>query len=1158
MRSFRCVLWVLSLVSALLWAQTYTASVRGTVTDPSQAGVPGATVTLTEVDRNLAYPTKTDGAGRYGLPSVPPGMYQLTAEAAGFRKYERAAFRLDVQQAATINIELSVGEITTAVEVTTSAPLLNTAAATLGQVVENKYISTMPLATRDAITLVGLTPGIVPAGGSAGGTSGVNFVSNGVRNSSSDAMLDGTLITGIEQNGGITQVKYTPSVDVIEEFKVQTNFFSAEFGNTGGTIINLVSKSGTNEVHGVVYEFRRDNALNANDFFSNRQGGHLTDSKRDLFGGTLGGPVFIPKVYNGKNRTFFFFDYEGNRSKNFASTTSTVPTDLQEKGDFTDTRRANGNLYIIYNPFDIYTTADGTRLRRPFEGNKIPPNMINPISKNILQYYPGPTSQGNQYTHINNFYAQGSSQSGSNKMDAKIDHNFSEKQRLTGRYSVNWAPTDNAANLIGNIAGTWYINSGRSQNVVLDYTRTHSPTTVMTLRFGLLRNRSTRDPGSVGFNSNTLGFPEILRTGGVYNFPYWAVSGYQRLGSGEWGVIHLRELSGQLSSSVTKIVGPHTIKAGAEFRRYYENYTQPANPNGGFSFSRGVTGVNPLLSSSSQGDGFASMLLGWGSGSAQDKWVDSPAATSSGYFGTYVQDDWRITPKLTLNLGVRYDFDIPRTDRWNRLQWMDISSPSPIAGQVPLLPGRSLMGIMRYTDGDHRSPFNGDYNNVQPRIGIAYALGSKMSIRAAYGIFFTAGRHTIKGEVGPSFRTESPLLWSRDSGFTQFATLQNPYPLGLTPVRGRNAAAEVGFGASTYPIDSKNPQYQQWNFSIQRQLPGNGILEINYSASKGTHLYFGTGDELGDKNKLDTSYWSLGRDVVENYVPNPFYGIITDPQSSLSLPTVIYQQLLRPYPQYGTVCGYECPPNIANSSYHAVQFKYEKRFSNGLALLAHYTISKMISDSDSPGTDIDWLGGAGGVQNWKNLRLERSLASFDIPQRAIITFNYQLPVGRGKPLGRDMNKVLNRFVGGWEMSGILTFSSGFPIAPGLDSANLLSGTQRPNLIGDPSTSGPASERIDHYFNEAAFSQPDTDVYGTAPRMLSSYRSYGVRTGDMTLMKNFVIKERKSVQFRLEAFNVTNTPCFGLPDSNYGADTFGTITSTSIPARTLQVAVKFYY
>jgi hypothetical protein len=616
---------------------------------------------------------------------------------------------------------------------------------------------------------------------------------------------------------------------------------------------------------------------------------------------------------------------------------------------------------------------------------------------------------------------------------------------------------------------------------------------------------------------------------------------------------------GLLNGSLTKVVGGHTIKTGAEFRRYRENYFQPGYPAGTLSFSRGMTGEDPLSTSSSQGNGIASLLLGWGNSGEMD--IDFPTATASGYFGTYLQDDWRITPKLTLNLGLRYDFDIPRTERFDRLNWFDFGAPSPIAGQVPEYP--DLRGLMRYANNSRRSPYNGDYNNVQPRIGIAYALGRKMSVRAGYGIYYSVSRASIKGEVGSAFRSGSTLQFSRDGNYTQYATLQNPFPNGLTmpPGPSKDPLAYLGLGFDSYDPNTVNPQWQQWNFSIQRELPWDSVLEVSYGGSKGTHLSFGTDDVLGNRNKLDPTYWAMGRDALYEQVKNPFYGVITDPRSALSLPTVERQQLLLLYPQYESYMGgYTAPPYIGNSIYHAVQFKYEKRFSRNLAVLAHYTVSKLISDSDSPGTDIDWLGGFTGLQNWKNLRQERSLATFDIPQRFVVSFDYQLPIGRGKWIGRDMHRVADALIGGWELSSILTFSSGYPIVPQLDSPDLLSGDQRPNLIGNPATSGSPSQRIEQYFNVDAFSQPPSDVYGSAPRTLPNYRTFGIRNGDFTLMKNFKFTEKKSVQLRIESFNLTNTPTFGRPNEAYGSDTFGQITgyAPGRGPRELQLGVKFYY
>jgi carboxypeptidase family protein/TonB-dependent receptor-like protein len=1149
------------LFTGLMWGQTYTASVRGTVMDSTQAVIPSASVVLTETDRNLKYTTATDMTGRYLLTALPPGNYVLTIECPGFRTHVQPAFALVVQQQATIDVELALSGVSTSVEITGAAPLLNTAAATLGQVIENKFIQTAPLISRNPMALVMLTPGLVPTESEAGGTESVNFVANGTRNSTAAVILDGAAISGIEQNSSITELKYTPSVDVIEEFKVQTNYFSAEFGNTGGAIVNMVSKSGTNELHGVGYEFHRNSALNANDFFSNREGQPLPDFKRNVFGATMGGPVVIPKLYNGKSRTFFFMDYEGQRTENAATLLTTVPTPLQLAGDFSQTFRSNGKLYTIYNPYDTYTAEDGSILRNPFAGNVIPKSMQNPISQKFLKYFPAATSEGNALTHANNFYKTGVNGNRGDQMDIKVDHNFSDKQRLTSRYSANWTQS-NPANLFGNIAANITPGTEHDQNFVLDYTRTQSPTTILNVRASIMRVSSIRDPLSTGFDSSspdTLGLSPIFQTLGVRQFPRITASGYSSLGAGGWAIIHRGEVVGLLNGSLIKVIGGHTFKAGAELQKFYENYFQPGYPAGTLAFARSMTGQDPLSSSSSQGNGIATMLLGWGSSGEMD--MDYPTATSSGYFGTYLQDDWRITPKLTLNIGVRYDFDIPRTERFDRLNWFDFGATSPIAGHVPQFP--DLKGVMLYANGSRRSPYNGDYNNIQPRIGLAYALGKKMSLRAGYGIFYSVSRASIKGEVGSAFRSGSSLEFSRDGNYTQYATLQNPFPTGLTlpPGPNKDPLAYLGLGFDSYDPHTVNPQWQQWNFSIQREMGSSSVVEVNYSGSKGTHLSFGTDDVLGNRNKLDPSYWAMGRDALYQQVPNPFFGVITDPNSPLSLPTVERQQLLLPYAQYQSYMGgYTAPPYIGNSIYHSVQFKFEKRFAQGLAVLGHYTISKLISDSDSPGTDIDWLGGFTGLQNWKDLRQERSVATFDIPQRFVLSFDYQIPIGRGKWLGKDMHKLADAFIGGWELSSILTFSSGYPIVPQLDSPDLLSGDQRPNLIGNPATHGSPSQRIEQYFNVDAFSQPASDVYGSAPRTLPNYRTFGIRNGDFTLMKNFKFTEHKYVQFRIESFNLTNTPTFGRPNEAYGSDTFGQITSYA-PGRgprELQVGIKFYY
>ena len=1138
---------------AVAWSQTATGSIRGTITDPTKAPVPGAKVIATDVDRNVEYPTSTDTSGRYIFPSLPVARYELTVSVPGFQKAAQPAFQLEVQQQATVDISLTVGEMTTKVEVTASAPLLNTTSAALGQVVENRLIESTPNSGRNPLSLVLLAPGIV------GSTGGVSFISNGVRNNSAEVLMDGGVLTSIEQNGGITDLKYQPTSDVVEEVKIQTNFFSAEYGNTGGTVINMVSKSGTNQVHGVLYDYHRDAAMNANNWFSNSRNSPLADSHRNWFGGTVGGPVYLPKIYNGKNRTFFFGDFDYYSQLSATTSTASVPTAQQLTGDFSDTRLANGNLVPIYDPYNLTTNASGTRVRTPIPGNIIPSSRQNPIAVNFDKFYPAPTSAGNANTRANNWFAQGSTPSHDHKIDAKIDQNISDKQRFSSRYSVDWSYSG-VANLVGNPSFNGSPGIARSQNFLMDYTRTQSPTTVISARAGVLRVKSIRDPLSAGFDATTLGLPAYMTANtGTKDFPQYSAQ-YRSMGVAGYAIIHRFEDVYQYVASVTKVVGPHTIKSGAEFRKIQENYYQPNLPGGGFTFNRKQTGLNPLSSSSSQGDGLASALLGFGSSGTVT--IDYATAQSAGYAGAYINDDWRVSHKLTINAGLRWDADIPRVDRFNRINWLDLSAPAPVADnpQVKAV-FPNLMGLMRFATPDDRTPYNGDWKNFQPRFGFAYALNSKTSIRSAYGIFYSVSRHTVKGEVGTAFGfTDSSVPWSLDSGFTQYATFANPWPAGLTFPPGRNASAFLGMDGSTPLPYDRNPQYQQWNFSVQREVPGHGVLEVNYSASKGTRLYLGdTNDAVAQLNNLYPIFWGMGVDKLTSLVANPFYGVITNPTAtSFNGRTIELNLLLRRYPEYDGVGGYRAEPNIGDSSYQSVQVKYEKRFSHGLSVVAHYTFSKMISDSDEAGSDVEGFAVAGGIQNLFNLRQERSVSGFHRPQRLVVSFDYQLPVGRGRAFGNKMNRILDGAIGGWELSSIVSAQSGAPLQITLANGNMWDGSvQRPNLVANPCMPGSVSGKLNNYFNLNAFTTPDDYTFGSAPRYLSTCRGPDVVNADATLSKNFNIRERKYVQLRLEAYSATNTPQWGSPNGSFGGSTFGQITSAG-GNRTLQVAAKFYY
>jgi hypothetical protein len=1146
----------------LLQGQSFTASIRGIVTDSSQSAIPDAKVTVTDVSRNTSQIVSTDGSGRYIFTALQPGKYNLTIEASGFSKFEQTAFELRVQQQASIDAQLTVGSVSSSVEVKATGALLNTTSATLGQVVDNKFILSLPLAGRSPLALIQLTPGVSPSNLNPGGQSNTNFTANGTRNSTADVLLDGVSVANIEQNSGITNLEFQPSVDAVQEFKVQTNFFSAEFGNTGGAVVNMITKSGTNDLHGSAYEFHRNSALNANSWFANRAGRDIPDFKRNVFGGTVGGPVRIPHLYNGNDKTFFFYDYEGTRQSSAKTKLMTVPTAQERVGDFSNTRDSSGNLISVYNPFDTYKSPSGSTLRNPFPRNILPTSMLDPVAMNVMKYYPAPNQAGNAFTNVNNFYAQGISTTAGDQMDVKLDHNISEKQRFTSRYSLNSGGTIDPL-LLGNLAdnSTNGDSSSRTQNFVFDFTRIQNPTTIIDIRYGLLRQRANTNPKSLGFDQTSLGLPQVYLTSGVKMFPTFTPEGYQELGQVGYGLIARGDEANSIAGNVTKIIGGHNLKIGAESRFLLLNYLQPGYPQGHLSYNRAITMQNPNVSNSAQGNGIASMLLGWGSGGNYH--LDPPSASASRYLGFYAQDDWKVTRKLTLNVGLRYDFDLTRTERYNRYSWFDPTAPSPIAGKVPGY--ANLMGQFEFANPNQRSPVNADYNNYQPRVGFAYEANSKTSIRAGYGIFYTVSRGTIKGHTGAGFSTDSAPEWSRDGNLTRYATPENPYPNGLQipPGSSQGASTFLGLGISTDTRPNQNPQYQQWNFSIQRALPGDAVFQINYTGGKGTHLYFGGGAENIDR--LDPSYWSIGRTALNGLVTNPFYGVITDPKSRLSAPTVTLNTLLRPYPQYTGVSG--STPNIGNSIYHGVQFQYEKRFSHGLAFLGHYTFSKLIDDSSFSSGNVGWLGGYTDLQNPFNLRSERSVSAMDVTHRLVLTASYQLPFGHGRAIGSGWSRPVNLLLGGWEVNTLITISSGFPLNSGsqfrevaLQSPTLWEGAQRPNLTGDPSMPGSVESKLNNYVNAVAFSRPAPDTFGSMPRTISTYRSPALKNVDAAIFKNINFTEQRFVQLRLEGFTVTNTPTFATPHLSYGASNFGVIDAYAggRGPRELQVAAKFYF
>lgn len=1139
---------LLLLVTSSAWSQSFTAAVRGIVTDPTGAAVANAKVVITQAERNVQHTTTTDDQGRYQVSSLPPGQYSLTVEASGFRKYLQNALPLLVQQQATIDVQLQLGEVSSVVEVEGTAPLVNTTIANLGQVVENKFILSLPNLARNSMSLVYLTPGVVGSGGRRG-DSNTNFSANGARNSTSDVLVDGVTVVTVEQNSGITDLKFSPSVDVVQEFKMQTNFFSAEYGQTGGAVVNMVTRSGGNDYHGTGYYFLRDDALNANDWFSNRAGRPLPAFRRDQYGGVFGGPII-------RNKTFFFGGYEYTKQESPTSATISVPTALQREGDFSQTFNASGQLMTIYNPFDTFINSAGNVERRPFAGNKIPKSMMDPIALKALSYLPLPNQQGAAFTNTANWFNNGINTSSSHQINIRGDHNFSETTRASGRYSQARSDGTNP-NLFGDNNPAYWTggpSATRTHAMVGELNRTFSPTVLATFRYGFTYSDFHRNPlVGLGFDVTTLGLPANMKETATHRvFPRFAPEGFQEFGTEPYWIMDRQEGVHHMSGAMTKVWGGHNIKAGGEYRYNLLDYNQPGNPSGRFNFGRGVTCRTLNSCAGNEGNGLAAMLVGWATGSEYH--IEPKTFSRSAYWGFYAQDDWKITSKLTLNLGLRYDFDVPRWELENRYSYWDLEAQSPVKAQ-----GYDTRGVIKFNDDNRRSPFDTDMNNWQPRFGFAFAATPKTAIRGGYGLFYQLSRATVFGRPGTGFTINSPVVWTTDSNATLNRRLSNPFPDGILqpPGRSQGDATLLGFGVGTIlPSNNRNPEYHSWNLSIQRELPLQSVIEVNYTGSRGTHLFM----PVTTLSPLPQQYWAQGRTALQAQVANPFFGQITDPRSQLSGRTVQAFRLLRAMPQFdGTSVG-TAEPARGDSNYHALQAKWEKRFSKGLTFLTHYTWSKMIDNVSHSSGNVSWLGGSTSIQNIWDLRGERALSSHDIAHRVVITGTYELPFGTNRRFGAKMNRGLNWLAGGWNISGMALMQSGMPLQVTQSGGNIWDGTQRPNLIGDPSTTGRVQDRLNGWFNRAAFSQPAIDTPGSAPRNLN-YRGPGIKTLDAALLKSISTWEGQRLEIRLEATNVTNTPMFGDPAGlAFGATNFGQITGlrNGVGPRNMQFGLKYYF
>ncbi len=1139
---------------------------RGTVTDPAGGVVPGATVTLTDVATNIPIVQTTDTGGGYTFNGLRPGTFNLQVEKTGFRRYEARNLVLSVSQKSVVNVGLEIGTVTSSVEVNEAAPLLDTGNAAIGTTISGASTRNIPLYGRSYFGLVFLAGGVTESAGSGiadNYPSGTNFISNGQRNASAEVRLDGALTSAPEQGEGAnTNVYYQPSVEVIQEFKVENNSFSAEFGNNGGTVINVLMKQGGNRFHGSGWWFAQRSGLDANDFFSNAAGLPRPAHRHNQYGGMLSGPIK-------KEKTFFLFDLERLTDSSPVQIATTVPTLAERAGDFSQAYYADENGDPVPNIiFDPLSGPPGSRT--PFQGNIIPASQISPIGAAVAALYPAPNLPGDPLLQTNNFRTNVLSAVHGYQLDAKVDHQITANQRFSVRYSHlgndSTTPT---------VLGSGDFNDGTNyktvvHNAAIDYVWTMKPNLLMDLRAGLDRVSA---PGFTNYPTlQSAGFPSVLAANGLNRMPMIDMDDGPYTGLYTQCCVDTDFAHTLLTyaGSINWVRGPHSIKAGAEQRLFYNNFWQPDSATGTFGFSQITTANDPLAGDITQGNPIAGLLTGYGDNNSYIT-VRPRVADKSTETAFYIQDDWKISPRLTLNIGLRYEWSNPYTERYNRVQFSDFTGNSGIT--VPGLPLTSgpLPGTTIFPNSSLRSiPL--DLNNFAPRLGVAFALTPKTVIRAGGGVYYGNNIATNFQYAGPAFSKSEPIRFSLDGYQTQYASLANPFPTGLPAAQGTRYGPLALWGFSnpsdlSYE-DDRNAEIYQWSVGIEHSLPGNIVVAADYSANRSTHLPWGSWGFTRNRNFISTDIRSqLTSDDLSSLVPNPFQPLFAGPKAIFHEPDSIYNSstipllnLLRPYPQFdGEFDG--LPKLAANSRYDSLQLRFEKNAGKYFTFQGNYTFSRNTDDSSSGANS--WIGyyTYGAPQALDRLKGEYGVSANDTPQRLTGIFTAAVPVGRGLVVGRNMNRWIDAVIGGWSVSSTFTIQSGQPIPIGMSIPRLADGNQRPNVTCPNPASGisyhTAAATGAPYFNVTCFADPGDQQLGNAPRYFSNLRVDGIRTMDAAMRKQFSIREPLVLQVRFEAFNVFNSTRFGLPNIAYGDPLFGNVATLAggFTPRRIQVVAR---
>lgn len=1155
---------LLLFISAVLPGQTFTARLSGTVLDPAGAPVAGATITATQSATNAVKKASSGESGAYVIPILPPGDYEVSVEAPGFQKRLQKQVRLEINQSAALDFALTLAGVSTEMQVTEEAPLLQTEAGSVGTSVSSQTIDELPLVQRDVLAVVRLAPGVIAKGqvGDARGGRGVfnsNFSVGGGRTSTNEVLLDGAVNTIGDFNG----VAFSPPPDSVQEFRVETNSFSAEFGRTGGGAVNIVTKSGGNKYHGTAYYYHQNDFLNANSFVNNRFGIIRPILRRHQYGFAVGGPVTIPGFYQGKNKTFFFSAFEGRREKDPVRSISSVPTELERNGDFSESRflAAGGSQLInIYDPATSRIVG-GVRSRNLFPDNRIPASRFDPVALRMLKEYPDPNRAGSSITGRQNYQFGGDRTYSRDLFTTRIDHIFNDRHRIFGRFSqqksLDTQPSVKVRFTNSNNTKDSFYNSG------LDDTYQITPRLFNIFRYMYVRYRANLVSNTLGFDPTTLGLPNYVRdSANVLIYPNVSVgSGIPDLGGTAFNN-QPRDTQG-IQNNLVYAQGKHTFKMGGEYRLYRFYPYQISNPTGAYSFNQFYTSSDQLgVARPDQGLGLASFLLGFGAFTYEKV---EPLSAFQHYMGTYFQDDWKVNSRLTLNLGVRWETETGTGEAHDRLTYFDPQADSP-AGK----------GSLQFVGGKNpRTIRKTNWLNFGPRLGFAYRVHNKTALRGGYGIFYLPiGLETAIVTTPFNFNVIADVF---NADYTPRTTLSNPFPGGIVRPGSTNRLEDgsfrLGNNANIVLRDQPNSYVQQWNFAVARQVGKAASFDVTYFGSRGVRL---PTNSL-ELNQIDPKNLANGGAFLTETVPNPYLG--KGLPGLLSLARVPRLQLLKPYPQFaspttanafGGSLIYFRPP-VADSIYHAVTFRYDRRFSRGFSLGAHYTISKVL-ETGGGGNGIAFLDPA-GIRDTYNIRLERSAGSFDVPQRAVITFSSQLPFGRGKKF-LNKSKLANRFIGNWQFFSNTTLQAGLPINVGGPDLSRIAGANpsRASVVPGIQAALPLSESIANsrawnnacgctgpWFNPAAFRATPEFSIPDGPRFLPNVREGWLRSTDVNLQKSVFLTEKLRMSLQLRAFNVLNQVSFSGPSViTVGQANFGSAGGVVGNERRAEIGAKLYF